>query len=385
MRVEDAFPAIVARYEFDQVQRLLKSRAPKQVNPRRFSSRYLLSGLARCDPCGKSLTALEAKSGKYTYYVCQSEIKRGSETCETPRLNAPKFEKLSIDRLRDHILTERNIRELVKLVDEDMDALAREQRDKLPTIKQELGEVKRALDRIWRVIETTDLEVADAAERIREHKQRKEQLELVVNDTHRTLAERRQLLDSADVMAELARDMSQFLVTSDIMETKAFTCSFVKGITVRPGRAVIRYTKPMPGDSPIGRADAPDVVLNGGVMSSVGTGGPDRTRTRKRLSTRPIRPKSSPIHTYCRRGATLAKHPALRVASNHAAVFTYVVLAPNTEALTVKELIRLHCVASCDQSLDKSKETLGAVPRRGPGSVRRLVDPQPPPYSARQR
>ena len=38
-------------------------------------------------------------------------------------------------------------------------------------------EVKRALDRIWRLVETTNLEMVDAADRIREHKQRKQQLE----------------------------------------------------------------------------------------------------------------------------------------------------------------------------------------------------------------
>ena len=279
IRVEAAVPAIVSRAAFDHVQRLLKSRAPKQVNPRRIASRYLLSGLVRCAPCGTSLTASEAKSGRYTYYVCQSKIKRGAETCTTPRLNAPRFEQLIIEQLRDHILTERNIRALVALVDEEMDGLAREQRDKLATIEQELDELNRALDRIWRVIETTDLEVADAAERIREHQQRKDQLELAADDTRRALAERRQLLDSAAVIAEFAKDMSRFLLTSDIMETKAFIRSFVKRITVRPGRAVIRYTIPMPDDSPVGRTDASEVALDGDFMSSVRAGGPSWIRT----------------------------------------------------------------------------------------------------------
>ena len=35
--------------------------------PRRPSSPYLLSGLAKCESCRKALVASEAKSGKYTY------------------------------------------------------------------------------------------------------------------------------------------------------------------------------------------------------------------------------------------------------------------------------------------------------------------------------
>ncbi len=76
VRVNDAFPAIVTRDEFQYVQRLLKSRAPKQVNPRRVSSPYLLSGLLSCELCDVSMSGAEAKGGKYSYYVCQSKIKK---------------------------------------------------------------------------------------------------------------------------------------------------------------------------------------------------------------------------------------------------------------------------------------------------------------------
>ena len=71
VRVEDAHPAIISKREFQKVKKLLGSRAPKKVNPRRISSPYLLSGLLKCKTCGKAMVASEAKSGKYTYYVCK--------------------------------------------------------------------------------------------------------------------------------------------------------------------------------------------------------------------------------------------------------------------------------------------------------------------------
>ena len=64
---------------------MLGSRAPKSVHSKRASSLYLLSGLLKCENCGKALTAAEAKSGKYTYYVCHSMLKRGSGACKTPK------------------------------------------------------------------------------------------------------------------------------------------------------------------------------------------------------------------------------------------------------------------------------------------------------------
>ena len=126
MRVEDAHPAIVSKRDFQKARRLLGSRAPKKVNPRR-ASRPLprLSGIAKCKTCGKAMTAAEAKSGKYTYYICHSLLKRGKGACETPRLNAKNFEKIIVDEIRANILTESNIRDLVKLLDEEMDGVAR--------------------------------------------------------------------------------------------------------------------------------------------------------------------------------------------------------------------------------------------------------------------
>ena len=277
VRIEEAFPAIVTKQEFRKVARLLRSRAPKSVHPRRASSPYLLSGLLRCETCGRALTAAEAKSGQYTYYVCHSLLKKGKGTCQTPRLNAKRFEGLIVGNIRENILTESNIRDLVKMVDEEMDGVAHEQRQKLETIEEELEEVKRRLGRIWQVIEATDVEMADASERIREHRERQQKLEAAAEEARAALSERRVTLDSADTIAAFAEDMSEFLKTSELTESRAFIRSFVKEVAVRPGRATIHYTIPTPEDSPIGGADAAEIALNGGVRSMVRSGGPDWT------------------------------------------------------------------------------------------------------------
>ena len=279
VRVEDAHPAIISKGEFQRVKKLLGSRAPKRMNPRRASSPYLLSGLLRCQTCGKAMTAAEAKSGKYTYYVCHSLLKRGSGTCKTPRLNAKNFEELIVTNIRENVLTESNIRDLVKLLDEEMDGVAAEQRERLETIDEELEEVKRRLGRIWQAIETTDIEMADASDRIREHRERKEKLEIAAEEARAILAERRVMLDSADTIATFAADMSEFLKTSELTETKAFVRSFVKEIEVKPGKAAIVYSIPTPQDSPIGGANAVEVALNGGVRSTVRHGGAKGART----------------------------------------------------------------------------------------------------------
>ena len=279
VRVEDAFPAIVSKDEFKQVAAQLHAKAPAQVHPRRATSPYLLSGLVRCRRCRRALTAAEAKSGKYSYYVCQSLLKRGSGACETPRLNAKRFERLIIEQIREHILTESNVRDLVRLVDEEMDGVAREERARLESLEAELAEVRRKMDRLWHAVETSDLEVNDILPRLRLHQESQERLETAAEEARRSLSERRVLLDSADVIAAFAEEMSEFLRTSELTESRAFIRSFVKEIVVQPGTATIRYTIPTPPDSPIGGRDAAEIGLPEAVRSTVSDGWGPRIRT----------------------------------------------------------------------------------------------------------
>ena len=82
------------------------------------------------------------------------------------------------------------------------------------------------------VIETTDIEMADASERIREHRERKERLEVAAEEARGRLAEQRQFLDSADTIAAFAEEMSEFLKTSELTQARAFVRSF---LTVKGG------------------------------------------------------------------------------------------------------------------------------------------------------
>ncbi len=273
VRVEDAFQAIVSKELFNRVQSLMRSRAPSRVHPRRVGSSYLLSGLIRCKHCRSALTGQDSKGGAFSYYVCQSLLKRGRKACEAPRLNARRFERLVVEQIRTNILTESNIRDLVRLVGEEMDGVAREQGQKLETIESELADVRRRLDRLYHLMETTELDMTDVLPRVREHKERRERLEQAASVARAALSERRDVLADVETITAYAKDMSRFLATSELTESKAFIRSFVKEIAVAPGAATIRYTIPMPEDSPLRGGKAEDVALGSPVLSTVKSGG----------------------------------------------------------------------------------------------------------------
>ena len=263
-----------------RLNRRLRSRAPRRTHPRRVGSTYLLSGLVRCRTCNGALSGQDAKSGRYAYYVCQSIMKRGKDACGTPRLNARSFEEMVVSKLRDNVLTESNIRELVKLVDEEMDGIAKEQRQKLETIEAELVDVKRRLGRLYDLAETTDLDIDDFKPRIRDHRERQERLEASAQEARAMLSQRREVLDDVETITAYAQDLSVFLKESELTERRAFIESFVKEIVVQPGNALLRYSIPMPEDSPIGERDAEEVALHTPVLSTVKSGGPDLTKSR---------------------------------------------------------------------------------------------------------
>ena len=273
VRVEDAFPAIVSKELFARVQSLMRSRAPKRAHPRRVGSSYLLSGLVKCRSCRRALSGQDSKSGQFSYYVCQSLMKRGRGACDAPRLNARRFEQLVVDQLRANVLTESNICDLVRLVGEEMDGVAHEQRQKLETIESELADVRRRLDRLYHLMETTELDISDVLPRVREHKERRERLEQAASEARAALSERREVLDDVETITAYAEEMREFLGTSELTESKAFINSFVKEIAVAPGAATIRYTIPMPEDSPVRGGKAEDVALGGPVLSTVKSGG----------------------------------------------------------------------------------------------------------------
>ncbi|MCY3588737.1 MAG: hypothetical protein OXH40_08615, partial [Chloroflexi bacterium] len=114
-----------------------------------------------------------------------------------------------------------------------------------------------------------DMEVNDILPRLRVHQERQAQLDRAADQARLALTERRELLDSADMVAKFAEEMGEFLQTSEVTEAKAFIHSFVKRIVVRPGRAVIHYTIPTPQDSPLRGGDVADVELSEGVRSTV--------------------------------------------------------------------------------------------------------------------
>ena len=154
-----------------------------------------------------------------------------------------------------------------------------DERKRLETIEDELEDVKRKLGRIWHFVETTDTDMTDASDRVREHRELQHRLEASAEEARAILSQRREVLDDVETIEAYAQDMSEFLRESELTERRAFIETFIKEIVIMPGKAVVRYTVPMPDDSPIPGRNAEDMALNSSFLSTVKSGPPHWTRT----------------------------------------------------------------------------------------------------------
>lgn len=246
VRVENAWPAIIDRDTFDKVQTLLSRRAPSQFNPRQTASRYLLSGLAKCGYCGKALIGQEAKGGQFNYYVCGTLLKKGAGSRQARYLNSRKFEALVINKIKEHILTEENLRELVRLVNEEMDSVAGHYRDELSIISDEIANVNNRLERLYDALETGKLTLDNLAPRIQQLRSRQEQLQSRKWELEALLSDRRVELANLETVTRYVHDLRSLLDESSLTERKSFIRSFVKEVKVTSDEVLLTYTMPLP-------------------------------------------------------------------------------------------------------------------------------------------
>jgi site-specific DNA recombinase len=242
IRVENALPALIDKELFGQIQSHLKSRSFGSIHPKTVSSNYLLSGLAKCGHCGKNLIGQDAKSGRFHYYVCNTLNKKGSGSCQASYISKEKLEEAVLSKIKTHILTYENLKELVDIVNNARETTVEDDRQRLNSVIVDLNNVNQRLERLYDALETGTLTLADLAPRIQSLRQQQElltatrmELENKLSDTRVELADMKTVRDCVEILKYL-------LDVSDISERKAFLKSFIKAVNVKGKEVSLEYT-----------------------------------------------------------------------------------------------------------------------------------------------
>lgn len=245
VRIENTWPAIIDRETFCLVQEKMASRRFVAVHPRVMPSFYLLSGLLYCS-CGRAMVGRSAKSHSYYYYTCNRNLKQGKDICGSRSFPKNKLEKLVIEQVKEKILTNELLENLVRLVNEELDYAHGAYRGKIEAIENELKDVGIRLARLYDALETGKLDLDDLSPRIKELKARQDSL-----NKNRLLLEAEitlQGVEHVDVetVKGYAEDLRSLLTESEIGESKAFLRSFVKKIVIEGQNVSVSYHLPLP-------------------------------------------------------------------------------------------------------------------------------------------
>ena len=269
--IEKAHPALVSKDDFIRVRNLLSDRRPIIRHPRTVSSQYLLSGLVFCSSCDSAMIGSTAKSGRYSYYQCNARAMKGKRACHGLRVAKDKLEQFVLNRIKESILTEENLTELVHLVNvEFLDNTKRKQKE-LKEVEQQLKKVSTKLSKLYSVLESGKLDLDDLAPRIKELRAEQRELQERRNQfLNYKQSENRGTLDS-EVVISYVKELGDVLSEASFLQQKTFLRSFIKRVEIDSETVTMDYTIPVPTDN--------NTMSLKEVLRIDKTGSPTRTRT----------------------------------------------------------------------------------------------------------
>jgi site-specific DNA recombinase len=243
IRVEGTHEALVTREQFEKVREGFKQRGFTVTHPRAVASEYLLSGILCCGVCDAKMIGTTAKSGQFTYYGCQTYLKKGRKACSAGLVNRDRLEGVVIAALESQVLTDENLAELVKLINEEANLNRDTSGKRLAEVAAQTKALNGRLDKLYGALETGHVDMADLGPRI---KALRAQIE-VTEDRKRTIAAE----DMAPLQFSGARvrrsvtDLREVLAEGTTQERKSRMRAWVKRIEVDTTRGgTIEYKVP---------------------------------------------------------------------------------------------------------------------------------------------
>ena len=240
------YPVIIDQQLFDRVQEKLRLSAANWRNSYANRTTYLLSGLVVCDACGRRYLGTAAKGGKFHYYSCGSYLKGGKETCAARLINKDKLESAVLVKIQEQILSPTNVRSYIQRV---MESALKSQDKPSPeqdAVRLALNDLQARLQRWENALESGELSIEHAAQRIKElHEQRQELLKKKqVLDRYRPGVKRVSAIRTALMDAYVA-EMQRRLAVKQIGSKREFLQEVLKEVRVRGSNINLTYKLPL--------------------------------------------------------------------------------------------------------------------------------------------
>ena len=151
---------------------------PKNTPARVTSSKHLLSGLMQCVKCGGSFGVTGyGRNKKYAYYNCINYAKKGKAVCPGRRLRTDELDKDIISRVKELIFSDSNMKKLVDNINSATKSLRTDHGRKITELKNKAADLQLRSRRQYEAIESGVIDLSLIAERLRELKVQRENIQ----------------------------------------------------------------------------------------------------------------------------------------------------------------------------------------------------------------
>lgn len=148
-------PVIIPEAEWLEVQAGIARNARQVTAPTFVSGPTMLAGIAKCGhpECGHALSIATGKGGRYRYYRCSRNLRRGETACQGISIRDEKLETVVIDAMAERLLQPERLQQLLANLLDDSSAAMRERQAHLKALRTERTRIEGAIQNMFDFIE----------------------------------------------------------------------------------------------------------------------------------------------------------------------------------------------------------------------------------------
>jgi site-specific DNA recombinase len=210
-----------------------------------------------------------AKSGQFLYYECGQHHKKGKDICNSRLISKIKLESFILEKLKEDLLTEDNIKELVGLTNDEIKTNSSLYDKQLSQLDLESAQTEKRLNKLYSALETGKIEIEDLAPRIKQVRVQIKELQDKKSELIDKMENKNIPIINSNEVKGYVKSLNNLLRSPSFLEQKAFLRTIIKSIKVNEPEIEVEYRL------------LPEKALTDklGVLSIGGFGSPTRART----------------------------------------------------------------------------------------------------------
>lgn len=232
---------LIEKDTFDQAQAILTRRFKDATLRRGNPTPFLLSGLVRCQHCGRAYVGTSAHGHKdrYTYYACSTRYKYGRTRCQGQRLSKDRLEHAVLTQLATIYRDGQLINDALAQAAEQANADRPQHEQQLAGVRADIQNLERKIDRYLQAFEDAKLDPDVCQQRIERHHARLQALRDQEADLAQTLTAHAGTRPDTANLAALADQLDQLIATVNPEQAKELLRLLIKDIRVHDQHTII--------------------------------------------------------------------------------------------------------------------------------------------------